>query len=308
MKTVNLRILLLAACLAVICCTTLQAQNVNGKWYGVGRVEIEGSTNGYLLELVLVQKGNIVTGELNYYFRDGYFSNKLKAVFDPKQRLLYIKPLPILYHKTTNVGTGVDVTMTGYLSLLTGKTETSLNGFLESDEAHKYTAPRINIKFVKQLKEQPSLKEKVAEQEPEEIAELPKPAPKIVTETEKQVKMRTKELVRILDVAADSVSVELYDNGEMDYDSVSVFYNNQLVQYKQLLDTKKPIRFFVQVDSVEANNDLVMYAENLGLIPPNSAIMIIRDKDHRYEVPLTSTYQKNAAVRLRRINKPILQK
>ena len=94
----------------------------------------------------------------------------------------------------------------------------------------------------------------------------------------------------------------------MDYDSVSVFYNNQLVQYKQLLDTKKPIRFFVQVDSVEANNDLVMYAENLGLIPPNSAIMIIRDKDHRYEVPLTSTYQKNAAVRLRRINKPILQK
>ena len=74
-----------------------------------------------------------------------------------------------------------------------------------------------------------------------------------------------------------------------------------------MLETKQPIRFYVHVDSIEANNDLVMYAENLGLIPPNSAIMIITDGEHRYEISLTSDYQRNAAVRLKRAYKPVLQ-
>jgi hypothetical protein len=111
----------------------------------------------------------------------------------------------------------------------------------------------------------------------------------------------------VLDVSDDSVRVDLYDNAELDYDTVSVFFNQKLVQYRQMLDTRKPIRFYVHVDSVETNNDLIMYAENLGLIPPNSAVMIVTDKGHRYEVSLTSTYQKNAAVRLRKIGKPILR-
>ena len=309
-KNFFLKIFIAVTFFIVAFITFLDAQSITGKWYGIGNVEIDGTNNGYMFEMMLVQKENIVTGELNYFFRDGYFSNKIKGVFNPKRRQLNIKPLPILYYKTTNVGTGVDVIMTGYFSLLISKTQSSLNGFLESDEEHKYTAPRIKIKFVKQLKEEPLLKEKIeeetqAEEEAKVIVEAPKPAPVIITETEKQVKLRTKEVVRILDVDEDSVKVELYDNGEMDYDSVSIFYNNQLLQHKQLLDTKKPIRFYVKVDNEETNNDMVMYAENLGLIPPNSAIMIIQDKEHRYEVPLTSTYQKNAAVRLRRIKKII---
>ena len=309
-KNFFLKIFIAVTFFIVAFITFLDAQSITGKWYGIGNVEIDGTNNGYMFEMMLVQKENIVTGELNYFFRDGYFSNKIKGVFNQKRRQLNIKPLPILYYKTTNVGTGVDVIMTGYFSLLISKTQSSLNGFLESDEEHKYTAPRIKIKFVKQLKEEPLLKEKIeeetqAEEEAKVIVEAPKPAPVIITETEKQVKLRTKEVVRILDVDEDSVKVELYDNGEMDYDSVSIFYNNQLLQHKQLLDTKKPIRFYVKVDNEETNNDMVMYAENLGLIPPNSAIMIIQDKEHRYEVPLTSTYQKNAAVRLRRIKKII---
>jgi hypothetical protein len=44
-----------------------------------------------------------------------------------------------------------------------------------------------------------------------------------------------------------------------------------------------------------------MFAENLGLIPPNAAIMVVTDKKHRYEVSLESNYSQNAAVRLRKI-------
>jgi len=49
-----------------------------------------------------------------------------------------------------------------------------------------------------------------------------------------------------------------------------------------------------------------MFAENLGTIPPNSAIMIVKDGSNRYEIPLQSNYQKNGAVRLKRVQKPAL--
>ena len=43
---------------------------------------------------------------------------------------------------------------------------------------------------------------------------------------------------------SDSVRIELYDNGVFDYDSVSVIYNKQLVIYKKVLQTNKPISFY----------------------------------------------------------------
>ena len=47
---------------------------------------------------------------------------------------------------------------------------------------------------------------------------------------------------------SDSAQVELYDNGVFEYDSVSVIYNKKLVIYKQLLQTNKPISFYVKLD------------------------------------------------------------
>jgi len=76
-----------------------------------------------------------------------------------------------------------------------------------------------------------------------------------------KVKKRTNKFIRILDVTDDSVRLDFYDNGTLDYDTLSVFFNNQLVQYKRLLDTKTPISFYVKVDSNEMNNDIIMFAE-----------------------------------------------
>ena len=44
-------------------------------------------------------------------------------------------------------------------------------------------------------------------------------------------------------------------------------------------------------------NELVLYAENLGSIPPNTALMIITDGTNRYEVRLSSDLKNNASVR-----------
>ncbi len=198
----------------------------------------------------------------------------------------------------------------------------------ESDEFHKYTSPPVKVNFRKLGKDEPELKERIKmkelelEEEPEAtlpqapvllaaapavvnrplVAPLPLPSPKVKA-TEEQVKMRAIHYIRILDVVTDSVDVDLYDNGQFDADSISIFYNNKLIVHQQELNTRKPISLRVFVDSVETRNDLLMFAENLGTIPPNSAIMIVKDGSNRYEIPLQSNYQKNGAVRLRKVQR-----
>ncbi|HWB25151.1 MAG TPA: hypothetical protein VG738_06710 [Chitinophagaceae bacterium] len=335
-------LVLLVGLFAIVPCAS--AQNVSGKWYGIGFVEVDQATNNYLCELLLKQEGNTVTGEFNYYFRNGYFSNKIKGTFTLDSRYLYLSLLPVMYNRTVNTLTGVDCPMHGEFSLKVARVGSTLSGNFISDDLHKYTCAPLKVNFKKLLDSDPTLKERVEQMKtdtlPEESADQPvadsneektvtmpppardtapivaaqpqvavplqiAPAKNIAAEAEKKVLLRTNSLERVLDVTDDSVRVDLYDNAVLDYDTVSVFYNRKLVQYKKLLETRAPIRFYVHVDPDENNNDLVMYAENLGLIPPNSAIMIITDSNHRYEVSLTSDYQKNAAVRLRKVGKPL---
>jgi len=93
-----------------------------------------------------------------------------------------------------------------------------------------------------------------------------------------------------------SVKVSLYDNGEIDGDSVSLFYNGKLLLSHQRL-SDKPITLTINVDKDKTVNELVMYAENLGSIPPNTALMVVYDGPNRYEIRITSDLQKSGAIR-----------
>ncbi len=283
------------------------AQKITGKWYGIGNVDILQNTNDYLCELILKQNGRTVTGEFNYYFRNGYFSNKLTGTYDDDARFFSVRFMPIMFYATINALDGIDCVMKGEYTLRISQAGTFLIGSFISDDLHKYTCAPIKVTFKKMPDDEPTLKEHLEElaQVPEDSLTAPEPEipiQKITSyETERLVLKRSNKLIKILDVSDDSVRIDLYDNAEFDYDTISVFYNRKLVQLKQLLNTRTPISFYVKVDSVETNNDLVMFAENLGLIPPNAAIMIVTDKKHRYEVSLESNYSQNAAVRLRKI-------
>jgi hypothetical protein len=88
---------------------------------------------------------------------------------------------------------------------------------------------------------------------------------------------------------ADSVTVEIFDSGIHDKDSVSVIYNRTLVVDKHELKVNKPIKFKVRVDKERRNNEMVIVAENLGTYPPNTAVMIITDKFGKHEEIMLST-------------------
>ena len=112
------------------------------------------------------------------------------------------------------------------------------------------------------------------------------------------LRTRTNELMKSLVVHDPDVTVKLYDNGEIDDDTISVFFDNRLVLSKKKL-TASPLTVKLKMDELDTNHELVMVAENLGRIPPNTSLMIVEAGEQRFEVRITSNEQKNAMVRFR---------
>jgi hypothetical protein len=78
----------------------------------------------------------------------------------------------------------------------------------------------------------------------------------------------------------DSLLLTLYDNGEVDGDTVTVLMNGNIIFSKVGLTTKansKTIYIASNMDSVK----LVMYAESLGEIPPNTGLMVVTDGEKK---------------------------
>jgi hypothetical protein len=116
---------------------------------------------------------------------------------------------------------------------------------------------------------------------------------------EKEFTERENVVANEIEVESDSLKVDFYDNGEVDGDSISIFFNNKLIAFHQLLSTRS-VHFDIVLDLLQKTNELTMFADNLGSIPPNTALMLIDDGKKRYDIRLTSNLQKNATVKIKR--------
>lgn len=110
--------------------------------------------------------------------------------------------------------------------------------------------------------------------------------------------LREKTNVMVQEIKVDSglVKIEFYDNGQIDGDTISVYVNNRTVVSRQMLKTQ-PVSLSVSIDSRKPVQDVVMVGENLGTIPPNTALMIVTASNKRYQLYLTADDKKNALVR-----------
>ncbi len=133
------------------------------------------------------------------------------------------------------------------------------------------------------------------------IEPMPKlKAPDIVTQMTKRTPQKSFEIY----TTSDSVKVELYDNGVYDKDSVSVIFNKELVAYKEELRTNRPVTFYVKLSIEVKRNEMIFFAENLGLTPPNSALMIITDGENkRTEINVASDLEHNAVIYFIKVKK-----
>ncbi|MBX2932372.1 MAG: hypothetical protein KF781_10560 [Chitinophagaceae bacterium] len=293
--------------------TKVLAQDVSGNWYGIGKVDMPNTEgNAYLTELVLTQKGKTISGQLNYYFRDSLFTNQVTGSFDPNTRALTLKPTNVIYYKSNNTLTGIDCPVLAYFTLRIARIESVLTGGLYADNNFKYTCPTISFKLKKKIADddiEPIIaQEEVPEEEVDDTAEvivsvaspiLSHTAEEVSADAEKEKLFlaREKTFAREIAIENNVLRLEFYDNGAIDNDSISVFFNSKLVLPKTMLE-HKAIKLNVQYDDSLPYNELSMFAESLGLIPPNTAALIIYDGNKRYEVLMTSDFQKNGTIKL----------
>ena len=114
------------------------------------------------------------------------------------------------------------------------------------------------------------------------------PPPRVLT-------ARSNILVKQIETEAGNIKIDLFDNGEIDGDTVTIYHNNKLVvSHKRI--SQNPVTLNIMVNRDQPHHELVMVADNLGSIPPNTSLMIVTAGAKRYEVFISSTKQKNAKV------------
>lgn len=135
------------------------------------------------------------------------------------------------------------------------------------------------------------VKSKPAEAVPtprQEEQERKAPIPRVLIERENR-------LVRTISTSEENIQINIFDNGTIDNDTISLYHNNALVISNAKLDIR-PLTLKIKCSKTDNRHELVMVAENLGEIPPNSAMMVITAGKERYEVFLASDEQRNAKV------------
>jgi hypothetical protein len=295
-------------------CLHANSQSVFGYWYGYANVKGQGSTNNYLVELVLQPEKGYVEGVLNYFFKSTYRSFKVKGNYNAATRQLSLYNIPLTYHGSV-AAFEIDCIMNMQATLRVSQVESRLIGAFVSLPDYKYVCKEVNFNFV--MNADVSKKDSVLQaiREYKETYQVWKPEAadtlveaKIIPRkvinyvTEKEFTERESIVVQEIEVSSDSLKIDIYDNGEVDGDMISLFYNKELILNNQKL-THKSIRLDVVLDSTKAFSELSMFAENLGLIPPNTAMMRIYDGEKRYEVRLSSDLKKTGTIRISRKKK-----
>jgi len=119
--------------------------------------------------------------------------------------------------------------------------------------------------------------------------------PPTISPAIKGFEIRRKDIVKTIEITQPTFKLDFYDNGEIDGDSITVFYNGKIVLSHQRL-SDKPISLTLTIDKNSPENIVTMYADNLGTIPPNTALMVVTDGGKRYEVRMESDYGKSGSV------------
>lgn len=306
----------------------VHAQSLSGSWYGKADVVVQGVYNNYLTELVLKQRGGEVEGVFGYYFKDTYQSFFVRGTYNKDTRAVSIKNLPMLFYRSRTTQNGAECLMDFEGTLRVSQVKSSMAGSFLTIDKYKYTCPEMRVNFTMDVATKnldsmmgntivgkrfwmPQREDVVVKASSPVVNGSPTTgvfAPAKITDS--AVAYNERNLVaqftrrkiiytKDLEIGSDSIRVSLYDNGEIDGDTVTVFLNGKPVIVHQEL-TARAVNIYLTLDNSKDVNEVSLFAENMGKIPPNTALMVVTDGISRFEVFLSSTYTQNATVRIRK--------
>ena len=268
----------------------VSAQNISGTWRGILNQRPGGYSGKYTYELILKKEGNKIcgisrtyiateviarlniSGRLQHNFMNLVESEILEEV-KPKGWVICVKNMGLLYTKKgnneylqgswTGIGTDGGICSPGGIFLSRISSDTS-------EHPKKTFTLASTSKVITQAIHPTGVP-------------IPINRPRIT------------EPLKTLDIKNKAITLTLTDYGEIDDDTISVFLNKKEIIHKQRI-SREPIRLHIYL--TEPHNELLLYAENLGKIPPNTSILKINDGLKTHKIIIQSSFQKSGAIYL----------
>ncbi len=107
---------------------------------------------------------------------------------------------------------------------------------------------------------------------------------------------RQNKLQMVIPVTAPFIELKFYDNAAIDGDSIAIFLNGRLVREHILLGGEPQIIKILAAE-LQEDNELVLVAENLGSIPPNTSYLVANVGHKQYEARLFADEGTSALIR-----------
>ncbi len=106
---------------------------------------------------------------------------------------------------------------------------------------------------------------------------------------------RENKISATVQVNSKKIKILFFDNGVIDNDTISVFLNSHMIINKKRVSTQ-PISFEINFNDSIKKYEIIATADNLGEIPPNTALMIIEADKKRIEIPIVVDFKVNAKI------------
>ena len=314
--------------------TTLQAQKLTGIWRGyfsaaAGIFRDDIGEEMYKYEVQIDQQSDNSVKGVTYSYKSTVFYGKstMQGIFTASSKNLILKELKLVELK---IGSNSEpCLMTCYLDYVKiGKLEALQGSFISTNAKNKKDCGSGKVSLERVLKSDFELEDFLAHpkaaapitqqkplvkpshtdsdivhREPETdnsatavITTVPDVKKSVITNVSPKVLVqRDNFLIRRILTSEPIVKVELFDNGTIDNDTVSLYHNNEQVIRKGKLNYQ-PLSFTFNCGSEPFSHELILVAENIGEIPPNTATMVVTIGKKRQEIFLTSDEKKNAKI------------
>jgi hypothetical protein len=135
--------------------------------------------------------------------------------------------------------------------------------------------------------EKPVIQQTIAQKSP-----LPPPLP------EPEEKPRKIRVQKIVEVQSRQLRLRAWDSGTVDGDVITIFLNGEQVLFRHRVDKR---RYAFPITLREENNFMVMYADDIGDIVPNTVAVSIDDGVREQMIVLSSDLEESGSVLLKKI-------
>jgi len=109
-------------------------------------------------------------------------------------------------------------------------------------------------------------------------------------------KHRKIKVQRVLEVSKPNIRIKIWDNGTVDGDVATLFLNGDRILHNHRVSKR---RIGIPVSLQQSDNFLILHAEDLGDIRPNTVAVSVDDGEREQVIILSSNLEESGAVMIR---------